>query len=637
MNINFANFSTLAVSTLVVPNLTTQRFLVSSLRFFDGDGLLVLPDIQSSNVSSIATYTSSLRTNGGTFANTVGINCNAPFYNLDVNGILNVSSLTRVNVTAPSSNLQRWVAGGQGTNALAYSTDGITWLGIPTSGNTFTTACLGVAWNGIRWVAVGSGTNSIAYSSDGISWTGIANSSSTFTTNGYGIAWNGIRWVAVGNGTNSIAYSSDGITWTGIANSSSTFTTNGFAIAWNGIRWIAGGQGTNAIAYSTDGITWTGIATSSATFTTAGYGIAWNGIRWVAAGSGTNSIAYSSDGINWTGISASTNTFTTLGYGVAWNGRLFVAVGSGTNSIAYSTDGINWTGIANSSSTFTTNGLAIAWNGIRWLAAGNGTNSIAYSSDGINWTGIPTSSATFTTQANAVAWSSNVVPSYTQPTLDILPSQNIPLFLRSTNQIFLAASSMTMNGTLTVDKQYNMVGINNAMPQFNLDVNGNSRVSSLMIGDTASFASTNTSFQLSVFGTNGPARVGGTTWTQISDQRLKEQIVDADLDRCYNDIKAVQLRRFTYTSSFFNTVALPDRNVLGFIAQEVKQIQPKAITVASAFGVSDLNWLNIDQMNMSLYGAVKRMMQTNEELTSSVIGLQTTVNYCMSTITGGNV
>jgi hypothetical protein len=185
----------------------------------------------------------------------------------------------------------------------------------------------------------------------------------------------------------------------------------------------------------------------------------------------------------------------------------------------------------------------------------------------------------------------------------------------------------------------NRIGINTTLPLFNFDVNGNARISSLTIGDTVAgaFTSTNTTFQLSVFGTNGPARVGGTTWTQISDQRMKEQIVDADLDRCYADIKAVPLRRFTYTSSFFNTVALPDRNVLGFIAQEVKQIQPKAITVSEAFGVSDLNWLNIDQMNMSLYGAVKRMMQTNEELTSSVTGLQTTLNYCMSTISGGNV
>ena len=639
MNINFANFSTVAMSTLVVPALTAQRFQVSSLRFYDGDGLLVLPDIQSSNISSIAEYTSSLRTNGGTFANTVGINCNAPLFNLDVNGTLNVSSMTRVNVIPPFSNLQRWVAGGQGTNAFAYSADGITWLSVPLSANTFTTACFGVAWNGRLWVAVGQGTNAIAYSSDGINWIGIPTSSATFTSYARGIAWNGILWVAAGNGTNSIAYSSNGIIWIAIPNSSATFTVEGTAIAWNGELWVATGSGTNAIAYSSNGINWTGIPFSANTFTTSGWAVAWNGIRWVAGGQGTNSIAHSFDGITWIGIPTSSATFTTQANGVAWNGRLFVAAGSGTNAIAYSLDGINWTGIPTSSSTFTSFGTSIAWNGIRWVASGNGTNSIAYSFDGIVWIGIANSATTFTTQGNAMAWSSNVVPSYTQPTLDILPSQNngIPLFFRSTNQIFLAASSMMINATLSVDAQFNRVGINNATPQFSFDVNGNSRVSSLMIGDIASFTSTNTTFQLSVFGTNGPARVGGTTWTQISDQRMKEQIVDADLDRCYNDIKAVQLRRFTYTSSFFNTVALPDRNVLGFIAQEVKQIQPKAITISDAFGVSDLNWLNIDQMNMSLYGAVKRMMQTNEELTSSVAGLQTTIGYCMSTITGGNV
>jgi hypothetical protein len=639
LNINVGNFSTLNVSTLAVPNIAAQRGLFSSLRFYDGDGVLNIPDIQSSNVSSIASYASSITGNTGRFANAIGINCNAPLFNLDVNGILNASSITRVNVTAPSNFLQRWVAGGQGTNAFAYSADGITWAGVPLSVNTFTTACYGVAWNGIRWVAAGQGTNAIAYSSDGINWTGIPTSANTFTTQGYAVAWNGRLWVVVGSGTNAIAYSPDGINWTGIALSASTFTSAGYGIAWNGVRWVAAGFGTNAIAYSADGINWTGIATSANTFTSFGQAIAWNGRLWVAVGNGTNSIAYSSDGITWIGIPNSSSTFTTQGNGIAWNGRLWVATGQGTNAIAYSIDGINWTGIPTSSATFTTSAWGISWNGIRWIAGGSGTNAIAYSPDGINWTAIATSATTFTTQGLGIAWSSNIVPSYTQPTLDILPSQNngIPLFFRSTNQIFLAASSMTINATLSVDNFYNRVGINNGNPQFNLDVYGNSRISSLMIGDTPSFTSTNTTFQLSVFGINGPARVGGTTWTQISDQRLKEQIIDADLDRCYNDIKTIPLRRFTYTSSFFNTIPLPDRNVLGFIAQEVKQLQPKAITIADGFGISDLNWLNIDQMNMSLYGAVKRMMQTNDELTSSVMGLQTSLSYCMSTITGGNV
>jgi hypothetical protein len=638
---NNASIINANISSLSTASFTAQRALFSSLRFYDGDGVVNIPDMQASNVSSIAMYTSSIRGNfiGNFTGNFLGVNCNAPLYNLDVNGVANVSSFTRINVIAPSANLQRWVAGGSGTNSLAYSDDGINWIGITGSANIFTTTGRGIAWNGRLWIAVGQGTNSIAYSSDGINWTGILTASSPFTTQGQNIAWNGNLWVAVGSGTNVIAYSLDGINWTGIAPSASTFTSTGYGIAWNGRVWVAVGIGTNSIAYSSNGINWTGIPNSASTFTVEGRGIAWNGRLWIAAGNGTNAFAYSTDNINWTGIPLAANTFTTSAYGIAWNGRLWIAVGQGTNSIAYSSDGINWTGIASSANTFTTYGYGIAWNGRSWVAVGSGTNSIAYSSDGVNWTVIASSANNFTTGGFNVAWSSNVVPSYTQPTLDILPSQNngIPLFLRSTNQIFLAASSMTINATLSVDNFYNRVGINNTNPQFNLDVYGNSRISSLMIGDTASFTSTNTTFQLSVFGTNGPARVGGTTWTQISDQRLKEQIVDADLDRCYNDIKAIPLRRFTYTSSFFNTIALPDRNVLGFIAQEVKQVQPKAITVSEAFGISDLNWLNIDQMNMSLYGAVKRLMQNNEELTSSVSGLQTTLCYCMSTISGGNV
>ena len=75
----------------------------------------------------------------------------------------------------------------------------------------------GVAWNGTMWVAVGQGTNTIAYSSDGITWTGLG--TSAFSSVGHGVAWNGTRWVAVGQGTNTIAYSSDGITWTGLGTS----------------------------------------------------------------------------------------------------------------------------------------------------------------------------------------------------------------------------------------------------------------------------------------------------------------------------------------------------------------------------------------------------------------------------------
>jgi hypothetical protein len=175
------------------------------------------------------------------------------------------------------------------------------------------------------------------------------------------------------------------------------------------------------------------------------------------------------------------------------------------------------------------------------------------------------------------------------------------------------------------------------MPLFNLDVNGNARISSLTIGDvgTGVFTSTNTTFQLAVYGTNGPARVGGTTWTQISDERIKRNISNADLDQCYEDVKAITLRRFTYASTLFEAVPLSDRNVLGFIAQEVKQVYPKAVVESAAFGISDLNWLNIDQMNMSLYGAVKKVITLNESLTSTVFVLQQKISTLEGF--GGNV
>jgi hypothetical protein len=76
------------------------------------------------------------------------------------------------------------IAGGQGTNTLAYSYDGITWLSA--ANKPFSTGGQGVTWSGNMWVAVGQGTNSIAYSYDGINWNGLGTSS--FSTTGVGIA-----------------------------------------------------------------------------------------------------------------------------------------------------------------------------------------------------------------------------------------------------------------------------------------------------------------------------------------------------------------------------------------------------------------------------------------------------------------
>ena len=45
-------------------------------------------------------------------------------------------------------------------------------------------------WNGIRFVAGGQGTNSLAYSTDGITWTGVTGSTSIFSSAGQGVGGN---------------------------------------------------------------------------------------------------------------------------------------------------------------------------------------------------------------------------------------------------------------------------------------------------------------------------------------------------------------------------------------------------------------------------------------------------------------
>jgi hypothetical protein len=60
-----------------------------------------------------------------------------------------------------------------------------------------------------------------------------------------------------------------------------------------------------------------------------------------------------------------------------------------------------------------------------------------------------------------------------------------------------------------------------------------------------------------------------TTWNQRSDQRIKENIVKADLKTCYDNVKNINLYRYNYIDRYQKTSQ--DKNKLGYIAQEVKR------------------------------------------------------------------
>jgi len=392
-----------------------------------------------------------------------------------------------------------WVAGGKSPvgQTIMTSPDGQIWTirsspFDPPPGGAAGGEVKSVAWNGTLWVAVGRGTNAIATSTDGITW--IPQYSSSFDPPGQRpatwlsvantVAWNGSYWLvggragllAAGQDGKAMATSTDGVTWDAVPTTPFNFTdaANPLAvqsIAWNGTYWMAVGlcqtnqQDPGAftrVATSTDGSTWTTCPSpfDSATANTVCYGVTWNGSVWIVTGqSPTVSIATSADGNTWTvrpnstrlartvasrraplytiGKSLSqpppTEGFTVAGgvgtansydgvvwqkpvtepagymKGLAWNGDHWMAVYAPGNATYLSSDGKTWSlspaslsglGQLNSQARYNN----IVYNGRIWLATGT---TIAYSSDGVNWAEVswpPNQMPFFNGYCTAAAW-----------------------------------------------------------------------------------------------------------------------------------------------------------------------------------------------------------------------------------------
>lgn len=140
------------------------------------------------------------------------------------------------------------------------------------------------------------------------------------------------------------------------------------------------------------------------------------------------------------------------------------------------------------------------------------------------------------------------------------------------------------------------VGVGTKTPSYPLHVNGNMYVSS-------------TAFTGS----------GQTTWTIPSDRRIKENIVKASYETCLENVKNIELYRFNFKDNIVNT---NDLNQLGFIAQEVQSVYPKAVEVNMIKDkngvIPDLLSLNTTQIDYTLYGAVKELIKKVEILEQKI-------------------
>ena len=108
--------------------------------------------------------------------------------------------------------------------------------------------------------------------------------------------------------------------------------------------------------------------------------------------------------------------------------------------------------------------------------------------------------------------------------------------------------------------------------------------------------------------------MGTAVWSIGSDRRIKENIESASYERCYESMRRLELRRFSYKEGY-NRVNR-DRVQLGYIAQEVRDIFPKAITAREYKGefmsLEDMLSIDLSQINYTLYGAAKRLIEKGE-------------------------
>ena len=145
---------------------------------------------------------------------------------------------------------------------------------------------------------------------------------------------------------------------------------------------------------------------------------------------------------------------------------------------------------------------------------------------------------------------------------------------------------------------------------------------------------TSPSYQLHL-SSDSAAKPTTSTWTVSSDERLKENIVLADVDRCIEIIRAVPLKHYRWKDDVYTLDQVKDRSKLGWIAQDVEKVFPKAVgthpfhyhqvyedvvqddgskmkKLISEDVIEDCRDLNADQLYAVMYGAIQKLILEND-------------------------
>lgn len=109
-----------------------------------------------------------------------------------------------------------------------------------------------------------------------------------------------------------------------------------------------------------------------------------------------------------------------------------------------------------------------------------------------------------------------------------------------------------------------------------------------------------------------------------SDERIKEDIIDANHSMCYDTIKKLRLVRFKYKKGSQGEGFIgKDRNLTGVVAQEFEKIFPKSITdMPTPDGKDTIKSINLDQMHYTLLGCVKNLQEITETQAKEIQSLK---------------
>jgi len=488
--------------------------------------------------------------------NITGIN-NISYSKLTL-GSAAISTSTNVNLNVLQNNVNKMTCTSSiyNSNTLSYS-----W-------NSNTISYLIVDWSPELGIAIGLNSGSAAYSYDLQTWTSSTSSIPSYT-------WSSSCWspqlslfvaVCSSGNTASVLTSPDGITWTG----RTTPGTN----AWSSICWstqlslfvaVSTTVSTSGVMTSPNGITWTIRTTPS----TSNYTICWAAELGLFVAVGTSSIIMtSSDGISWTGISNSIPL-----YSVCWSNDLSLFAAIGITSILTSSDGTTW-GLAKTITSPTYSFPSLTW--VPEYKAFMGYSQASY--DGMNWFSMTNATSAITVTNTNIKWCDKYNVLFSKCITSSTVSRTQPLLLTNSNALVGNTSQISFN------QSNGRLGLGTTTPGYQLHLS-----------------------------TDSAAKPSTAYWTVSSDARLKDDIQDADLEICYNNIKNIRLARYTWKDDVYTNDQISDRSIVGWIADEVEKVFPNAVTTTVAHGYDDCKDLNIDQLMATLYGFTQNLMDKNDK------------------------